>query len=112
MAFQLFTPKYRSYSCCNDRVKSYEDWPKYHHPSPAQHSKSGFFYMNRGDRVRCFYCGIVLKDWNIMDIPNTRHKKESKDCKFLKMIVNDDDESNDFPVNLKSYDEIDLNKIL
>ena len=59
--------------------------------------------MNRGDRVHCFCCGIVLKDWNMMDDPNVRHKRGSRDCKFLKMIVNDDDLSTD----VKSYDEVD-----
>ena len=91
MAELPFTPKFKCYFSCDDRKKSYRDWPKHLYPSPTELSRSGFFYRHRGDHVQCFYCGVLLKDWTAVDNVNVRHAKESKECVYLKMIADADE---------------------
>ncbi|XP_060585939.1 baculoviral IAP repeat-containing protein 3-like isoform X2 [Ruditapes philippinarum] len=43
----------------------------------------GFFFTENNDLVRCYHCGIGLKDWTIEDDPLTQHVKYSSTCDFL-----------------------------
>ena len=35
---------------------------------------SGFYYTGCGDRVTCFYCGIILHNWEHADNVDMEHK--------------------------------------
>ncbi|XP_060556285.1 baculoviral IAP repeat-containing protein 2-like [Ruditapes philippinarum] len=50
----------------------------------------GFFYTGRLDLIRCFQCGIGLKDWAGADEPLFEHIKHSPDCSFLKDLLGQD----------------------
>ena len=39
--------------------------------------------LGRGDLVRCFQCGIGLKDWSTDDDPILEHIRVSDNCPFL-----------------------------
>ena len=41
------------------------------------------------DMVRCFHCGIGLKDWSQDDEPLLEHVKHSPYCPFLKQLLGD-----------------------
>jgi hypothetical protein len=71
---------------CEDRLKSFTNWHKYStNPTPTDLAKSGFSYCNFGDKVQCFWCGIILKKWLQTDDPWCEHKKWSPNCPFIKL---------------------------
>lgn len=45
--------------------------------------KHGFFFTGKDDLIRCYECGIGLKDWSESDDPLCEHVRYSPDCKFL-----------------------------
>ena len=68
------------------RLCSFANWPKQLNPIPDELAGAGFYYAGIGDTVKCFFCGIGVKNWEITDNAFLEHKKHSEDCKFLKMI--------------------------
>lgn len=76
---------YKSYETANQRKASFTArWP---HPT-LEHDvdkmvKYGFFYTGDGDLIKCFYCGIGLKDWSPADDPLAEHVRYAPDCQFL-----------------------------
>ena len=60
-------------------------WPNQLRQRPVQMIASGFYYTGYGDRVTCFHCGIILRNWEQADDVDLEHKKHSPDCKFLLM---------------------------
>ncbi|MET0103904.1 MAG: baculoviral IAP repeat-containing protein [Sedimenticola sp.] len=75
------TPKYYE-----DRLKTFDSWPKQMMPNKYDLAKCGFTYTGTGDNVKCFHCGIHLKDWERTDNPWNEHYKWSPACNYLKMI--------------------------
>jgi hypothetical protein len=74
-----------------DRMKSYEqrlmsfqDWPATAPVTAESLAMAGFYYSGRGDSVRCFSCGIALKDWQRGDIAMEEHARYSPSCDFLR----------------------------
>lgn len=41
---------------------------------------NGFFYIHSPDYLMCFYCGIILSDWDRSMVIHHRHQRESPDC--------------------------------
>ena len=60
-------------------------WPNQLTQRPVQMIASGFYYTGYGDRVTCFHCGIILRNWEQADDVDLEHKKHSPECKFLLM---------------------------
>lgn len=69
-----------------DRLRSYADWPKIMKQNPKELTDAGFFYVGKGDKVKCFCCGGGLKDWGQGDNPWELHAKWYSDCDYLKLI--------------------------
>ena len=73
-----------------DRIKSFENWPLQMIPAKENLARAGFYYLNIGDHVKCFYCNIGLKDWDRSDDAYQEHKKWIKDnsitCLFLEAL--------------------------
>ncbi|XP_053396571.1 baculoviral IAP repeat-containing protein 7-like [Mercenaria mercenaria] len=72
-------PDYTDYS---ERLRSYARWSR-SNPSPVCLSEAGFFFTNQGDLVRCFQCGIGLKDFSGGDDPLLEHVRYSGNCLYL-----------------------------
>ncbi|XP_053396569.1 baculoviral IAP repeat-containing protein 3-like [Mercenaria mercenaria] len=72
-------PEYIDYS---QRLRSYARWIR-SSPGPACLCEAGFFFTNQGDLVRCFQCGIGLKDFSEGDDPLLEHVRYSGDCPYL-----------------------------
>ena len=51
-----FIPKYSSYMSCNDREKTFKNWPKQLRQQSHELAKNGFVYGGVADQVICFYC--------------------------------------------------------
>lgn len=46
-------------------------------------AESGFRYLGEKDYVQCFHCGLILKDWNILDKPHIEHAYWNPKCAFI-----------------------------
>ncbi|XP_045195746.2 baculoviral IAP repeat-containing protein 8-like [Mercenaria mercenaria] len=72
-------PEYIDYS---QRLRSYARWIRLS-PGPVCLCEAGFFFTDQGDLVRCFQCGIGLKDFSSGDDPLLEHVRHSGDCPYL-----------------------------
>ena len=68
------------------RLNTFSTWPIQMKQLPHEMVDSGFYYTGEGDRVTCFYCGVTVLNWEIIDEAFSEHKKHSADCKFINMI--------------------------
>lgn len=74
---------YRRYE---DRLRSFADWPKFLNPRPEALARAGFYYIGRGDKVKCFKCGVMLHNWEPNDDPVEEHRRWSHMCQYLRII--------------------------
>ncbi|XP_045196193.2 baculoviral IAP repeat-containing protein 7-like isoform X2 [Mercenaria mercenaria] len=74
--------RHSAYSDFNERLRTYARWT-HRKPDPNQLSETGFFFTDQGDLVRCFQCGIGLKDFSEDDNPLIEHVRHSSRCPFL-----------------------------
>ncbi|XP_055959186.1 baculoviral IAP repeat-containing protein 3 [Patella vulgata] len=69
------------------RVATFANWPRRSPlPSKEQIAEAGFYYLDREDAVKCFFCGGVLKSWRDEDIPWKEHAKWFPKCAYLLRI--------------------------
>ncbi|XP_052087302.1 uncharacterized protein LOC127724405 isoform X2 [Mytilus californianus] len=76
--------KYPNYESLQSRKDSYFDWPAYRsflHPYDL--SECGLFFTHFEDCVRCFQCGIGLRNWEENDNPWVEHARWSRKCQYL-----------------------------
>jgi hypothetical protein len=50
-------------------------------------AQAGFLYEFKQDQTRCFYCNVVLKQWETQDCPYKEHVRLSPDCIFARAIL-------------------------
>ncbi|KAK3095682.1 hypothetical protein FSP39_017542 [Pinctada imbricata] len=81
--------KFQEYAVESTRLSTYRGWPSQMKQTPEILTKSGFFYLGEGDKVKCFYCGGILWDWEEGDDPWEEHAKWFPDCPWLKMAKGD-----------------------
>ncbi|XP_021363602.1 baculoviral IAP repeat-containing protein 3-like isoform X1 [Mizuhopecten yessoensis] len=74
---------YPDYVLPGDRLKTFDKWPADIRQTPKQMLESGFFYAGYEDCVRCFQCGIGLRNWEPPDNPHVEHARWSPRCPFL-----------------------------
>ena len=67
------------------RLATFTNWPPGLRQKPEQLAKAGFFYVERGDQVKCFSCDGGLSSWEPEDIPEEEHKKWFQNCVFINM---------------------------
>ncbi|XP_050418714.2 baculoviral IAP repeat-containing protein 3 [Patella vulgata] len=73
------------------RVATFANWPRRSPlPSKEQIAEAGFYYFDREDAVKCFFCGGVLKSWTDDDIPWNEHAKWFPKCPYLLRIKGED----------------------
>lgn len=77
-----YQPQNESFLTREHRLVSFRDWPHQMNPSKEDLSETGFFYLQNCDRVKCFYCGIVLRNWQRSDSAQGEHRKHSPECLF------------------------------
>ncbi|XP_060586406.1 baculoviral IAP repeat-containing protein 7-B-like [Ruditapes philippinarum] len=75
-------PRHPDYVDSSERLRSYARW-RHRKPDPQTLTNAGFFYTNDADLVRCYQCGIGLKDFCEEDNPLHEHVKHSGDCPYL-----------------------------
>ncbi|XP_060590552.1 baculoviral IAP repeat-containing protein 7-A-like [Ruditapes philippinarum] len=63
-------------------LRSFARWTR-SNPDPVSLCDAGFFFTNNWDLVRCFSCGIGLKDFTYGDDPLREHVRHSGNCLYL-----------------------------
>lgn len=91
--FKYFNPMYIDLMLCDDRYKTFYNWPQQIIQTPKILSENGFFYTGCGDEVVCYFCGIKLKQWEFSDDVQKEHLKNSPECVHLKMTYCSDNPS-------------------
>ncbi|AAQ21680.1 iap [Cryptophlebia leucotreta granulovirus] len=72
------------------RYKTFETWPLGLKQTKDDMVDAGFYYSGYGDRVECFYCGVILCDWWPEDEAWRRHIKANSECAYVLMRKKDD----------------------
>ncbi|KAL4233183.1 Baculoviral IAP repeat-containing [Mactra antiquata] len=77
-------PRFAEYSKPAAREGTYCNIPETMTQSTDDLVEAGFFYMGQDDCVRCFHCGVLIRNWEIGDDPWTEHRHWSPNCEYLK----------------------------
>ncbi|KAK7107747.1 hypothetical protein V1264_015611 [Littorina saxatilis] len=72
------------------RLATFLDWPTRGLPNRRLLVIAGFHYMGTGDSVRCFYCGVTLRNWRENDDPWVTHVRFRFSCDYVKAIKGED----------------------
>ena len=66
--------------------RTFDTWPSsYQTVHPPDLARFGFFYLGNLDRVQCFSCGGVLRNWNYGDNVEREHRTHFPDCRFISL---------------------------
>ena len=81
---QLQNSKYPNFRTMAQRIQSYilSTAPV---RNPENMSEAGFFAITNQDFVRCFHCGIGLRNWEEDDDPYVEHCRWSPNCQYMKL---------------------------
>ncbi|NWH86703.1 BIR7B protein, partial [Aegithalos caudatus] len=77
---QLFKSSMRSTA---RRMRTFQQWPLTAPVSAQDLAEAGFFYVGPRDKVQCFCCGGILKDWRPGDCPMIEHLSFFPSCEYL-----------------------------
>lgn len=66
------------------RFKTFNaNWP-HSFIAPRILAKTGFYFIGPHDRVKCFFCGVMVFDWEIGDDEVSEHSRWSFNCPLLR----------------------------
>lgn len=71
-----------------ERLKTFTNWP-HSSPTPQELASNGFYYLGRGDEVRCVFCKVEIMTWEEGDDPAVDHERWSPQCPFVRNQCND-----------------------
>ena len=74
------------YKKYDQRILTFNSWPKSHPIHPGNIARGGFIYTGRGDKVYCPWCQISLVEWESFDLPMDEHRRHSPNCEFILML--------------------------
>lgn len=85
--------KYPAYGTINTRIKSFNDAKDvFTRISPLENfAKAGFFYAGYSDYVRCFFCSVGLRNFELGDDPCIEHVRWKPKCSYIRRIVHLED---------------------
>lgn len=66
------------------RLETFTSWPIRSIVSPELLVKSGFYYTQIKDKVRCAYCQGVVEKWEVGDDPDIEHRRLFPNCSFIR----------------------------
>lgn len=82
---------YREKSSFESRLVTFQEWPIALKQQPQDLAMAGYFYTGRGDRIKCYYCGIEVKDLLPTDDIRQRHAATFDKC--LNFLQQSEDQS-------------------
>ncbi|EDO30381.1 predicted protein [Nematostella vectensis] len=65
------------------RLTTFVDWPESSPVRPWELSSAGFYYLGDQDSVKCYKCGVALRNWEPDDLPWVEHEKWSPHCPLV-----------------------------
>ncbi|XP_052088657.1 baculoviral IAP repeat-containing protein 7-like [Mytilus californianus] len=100
--------KHREYSSCITRKQSFNCSQIPTGQSITNLAEAGFFYAGHKDYVRCFTCGVLIKNWQQGQNPLTEHSLKSPSCSFLQQprSHNHHDERSNDPISNETVDRL------
>ena len=91
-----YSNKYNQMSsfCCpnlywryDDRIPTFQTWPKSHPVTPGAIARAGFIYTGQGENVIFPCCEIKLTGWECFDIPMGDHRQHPPpNCNFMLIL--------------------------
>ncbi|XP_026734129.1 baculoviral IAP repeat-containing protein 3 isoform X2 [Trichoplusia ni] len=69
----------------DERIKTFEKWPV-SFLSGEQLARNGFYYLGRGDEVRCAFCKVEIMRWVEGDDPAKDHQRWAPQCPFVRKL--------------------------
>ncbi|CAB1329258.1 unnamed protein product [Coregonus sp. 'balchen'] len=66
-----------------ERLRTFENWPRDAPVTTANLARAGFCFLGPGDKVQCFCCGGILRNWVHGDSPIVEHKRHFPTCSFM-----------------------------
>ncbi|XP_053391841.1 E3 ubiquitin-protein ligase XIAP-like [Mercenaria mercenaria] len=109
-------PKYKQYGTLESRIGSFVNWPENKTQAKNELAAAGFAYTGVDDSVRCFYCGIGLKDWperacpweqHVLASPACGHVIQCKGKGYMRRILREQSQDSDEEVD-DSADVVDI----
>lgn len=82
MATASYSSLFPTYLSEYKRIQSYAMWTS-EKKSPIDLAAAGFFYMFNGDCVKCFTCGVSIRNWHEDHDSWKEHALNSSKCPFL-----------------------------
>lgn len=79
-------PRLPAYATLEARLRSFTGWPVDLIQTPDMLAEAGFYYVNRGDQVRCFHCDGGLRHWDPEDDPWVEHARWFPSCAFVRLV--------------------------
>ncbi|KAE9528484.1 hypothetical protein AGLY_012055 [Aphis glycines] len=76
-------PKYPEYSTLLSRLKTFDSLPLRSCRDKYSLAECGFAYTGTGDSVRCFYCGLLLLEWEEDDEAWQQHAMHNPKCVYV-----------------------------
>lgn len=67
----------------DERLKTFEKWPVSFLRADVL-ARNGFYYLGRGDEVRCAFCKVEIMRWEEGDDPAADHQRWAPQCPFLR----------------------------
>ena len=64
-------------------MSSFNTWPKQMNPKPEQLAKAGFFYEGVSDTCHCFFCELVVHNWETHDDALEEPRRHSPKCHYV-----------------------------
>lgn len=80
-------PKFLHFCKESARLKTFATWPKQMRPKPEELAKCGFFYEGVSDTCRCFFCGLLVHNWETDDDPIEEHFRHKPSCHFVEFLM-------------------------
>ncbi|KAK7493126.1 hypothetical protein BaRGS_00015647 [Batillaria attramentaria] len=80
---------YPMYQDMASRRRSFPHWDDRRAPPLDQMILCGMFYAGYADCVRCFYCGVGLKHWEVTDDVWVEHVRWRPSCGYLRSVKGD-----------------------
>ncbi|XP_060588556.1 putative inhibitor of apoptosis [Ruditapes philippinarum] len=78
--------QYESYKDHDKRLLTFQNWGG-RKPDAKSLNQAGFFYTGVGDTIRCFTCGINIKDFAEDMKPIKEHIRHSDQCPYLLILL-------------------------
>lgn len=83
LCIQPVTTKYPQYAEFPKRLETFKHWPTHTGIRPYDLAEAGLVYTGVGDCVRCFWCGVGLREWEQGNNPLLEHAKYFSECPYV-----------------------------